>query len=167
MICGNSTIKDGCSIAQYKNHMLLEYQEIALSINTNTKGIIYVRDREAYTYTPGAVLSGMLNDEYSGLYQTWDEGIREEVSYSMRGIDHGEKIIFNLLGEVMEVTYHLCESDEFMSGDITSEVKPYFADPLNPTKEEQLEVRLAFDIPLIPYNLPELRDANGRTVYED
>ena len=102
-------------------------------------------------------------DLFVGLYQTWEEdGKREEVSNSAASVDVGEHIRFN--SNRMMVRFFTNYADE-ESDLITNEVSKLFKNPLKPTKEEQLQVRLTYGIPLIPVNIPELRDINGGVVY--
>ena len=144
---------------------------ILLEINTQNKKLVKLRTdnilMEFYSQNGCTILLAEITISdtgcatYEGLYQTWyGDGARRESSYALNGKDHGETIVF--MDGKIHVDFYKHNTDDGTTISITDKVKSYFKDPLNPTKEEQLEVRLAFDIPLIPWNKPELRQVNSR-----
>lgn len=99
--------------------------------------------------------------ENEGIYQSWNSsGIRTESAFVRCNYDYGETIKFDK--NDMVTFYGIDDHGE--SDNITIEVLPYFADPLNPTQEEQIEVILAFDIPLISWDNKLLRNKYSQQV---
>lgn len=153
-------------------YLILRDNNLSIVLCKKTKRLINITEAEGMlmAWVDGKIrsITHHSNGKYVGLYQSWDcNGRRTEVSYSYETEDYGEVIMFRSDTNEVEISYYTLSKPLVYNHtkDMTKEIIPMFEDPSNPTKEEQLQVHLAYNIPLIPYDCAELRDVYGAPVY--
>lgn len=147
--------------------MIYKCNDLKLSVSRSTGVMREITEQNGLSgsWHPTGNLTMMAetrNGLHTGLYQSWSGGMRTEVSMRREGKRTGETIRF----VSSDYTSYFCRREDTFD-DITPTVKKFFKNCRRPTKEEQLDLVLVYNIDLIPADLTEIRNPISKCIYLD